>query len=92
MGEADMRSNILGDGTISKWWKNWNKSGLDKADAIANIEVHPLMLTLFCSCNGKLLNLIRNAVFTAHKTVENMAISSSKDENGPCVFVSILQS
>ncbi|MFV8351604.1 glycosyl hydrolase [Flavobacterium sp. XS2P14] len=44
MGEADMRSNIsFGDGMYKSvnGGKKWSKSGLDKADAIANIEVHP---------------------------------------------------
>ncbi|MFV8331780.1 glycosyl hydrolase [Flavobacterium sp. GSP14] len=44
MGEADMRSNIsFGDGMYKSvnGGKTWSKSGLDKADAIANIEVHP---------------------------------------------------
>lgn len=44
MGEADMRSNIsFGDGMYKSvnGGKTWSKSGLDKADAIANIAVHP---------------------------------------------------
>ena len=44
MGEADMRSNIsFGDGVYKSvnGGKTWAKSGLDKADAIGNIEVHP---------------------------------------------------
>ena len=44
MGEADMRSNIsFGDGMYKSVnaGKNWSKIGLDKADAIGNIEVHP---------------------------------------------------
>ena len=44
MGEADMRSNIsFGDGMYKSvnGGKNWQKIGLDKVDAIANIEVHP---------------------------------------------------
>jgi hypothetical protein len=67
------------------------KSGLDKADG--NIEVHPTDANIvFVAAMGNPFNLIRNAVYH-HKTVENMAISSSKDEKPePCVFVSILQS
>jgi photosystem II stability/assembly factor-like uncharacterized protein len=44
MGEADMRSNIsFGDGMYKSVneGKSWSKLGLEKADAIANIEVHP---------------------------------------------------
>jgi photosystem II stability/assembly factor-like uncharacterized protein len=44
MGEADMRSNIsFGDGMYKSvnGGKNWIKIGIEKADAIANIEVHP---------------------------------------------------
>ncbi len=44
MGEADMRSNIsFGDGMYKSvnGGENWTKIGLEKADAIANIEVHP---------------------------------------------------
>lgn len=44
MGEADMRSNIsFGDGVYKSvnGGKSWAKVGLDKADAIGNIEVHP---------------------------------------------------
>lgn len=44
MGEADMRSNIsFGDGMYKSVnaGKTWQKIGLDKADAIGNIEVHP---------------------------------------------------
>ncbi len=44
MGEADMRSNIsFGDGMYKSVnsGKSWSKIGLEKADAIANIEVHP---------------------------------------------------
>lgn len=44
MGEADMRSNIsFGDGMYKSvnGGKSWSKIGLEKADAIANIEVHP---------------------------------------------------
>lgn len=44
MGEADMRSNIsFGDGVYKSvnGGKSWAKAGLDKADAIGNIEVHP---------------------------------------------------
>jgi len=44
MGEADMRSNIsFGDGMYKSvnGGKSWLKLGLEKADAIANIEVHP---------------------------------------------------
>ena len=44
MGEADMRSNIsFGDGMYKSvnGGKNWMKIGIEKADAIANIEVHP---------------------------------------------------
>ena len=44
MGEADMRSNIsFGDGMYKSTdaGKSWKNIGLPKADAIANIEVHP---------------------------------------------------
>ncbi len=44
MGEADMRSNIsFGDGMYKSVdaGKTWSKIGLEKADAIGNIEVHP---------------------------------------------------
>lgn len=44
MGEADMRSNIsFGDGMYKSVnaGKTWSKIGLEMADAIANIEVHP---------------------------------------------------
>jgi photosystem II stability/assembly factor-like uncharacterized protein len=44
MGEADMRSNIsFGDGMYRSTdaGKTWKHLGLKKADAIANIEVHP---------------------------------------------------
>ncbi|WP_310381578.1 VPS10 domain-containing protein [Flavobacterium sp.] len=44
MGEADMRSNIsFGDGMYKSVnaGKSWSKIGLEKADAIGNIEVHP---------------------------------------------------
>jgi photosystem II stability/assembly factor-like uncharacterized protein len=44
MGEADMRSNIsFGDGMYKSLnaGKNWIKLGLEKSDAIGNIEVHP---------------------------------------------------
>jgi photosystem II stability/assembly factor-like uncharacterized protein len=44
MGEADMRSDIsFGDGMYKSvnGGKNWTKIGLEKADAIGNIEVHP---------------------------------------------------
>jgi Sortilin, neurotensin receptor 3, len=43
-GEADMRSNIsFGDGMYKSVneGKTWMKIGLEKADAIGNIEVHP---------------------------------------------------
>jgi len=45
MGEADMRSNIsFGDGMYKSVnaGKTWTKIGLEKADAIGNIEVNPL--------------------------------------------------
>ena len=44
MGEADMRSNIsYGDGVYKSTdaGKSWKFMGLPKADAIANIEIHP---------------------------------------------------
>jgi photosystem II stability/assembly factor-like uncharacterized protein len=44
MGEADMRSNIsYGDGVYKSTdaGKSWKFVGLPKADAIANIEIHP---------------------------------------------------
>jgi photosystem II stability/assembly factor-like uncharacterized protein len=44
MGEADMRSNIsFGDGVYKSTdaGKSWKFVGLPKADAIANIEIHP---------------------------------------------------
>ena len=44
MGEADMRSDIsFGDGMYKSVnaGKTWAKIGLEKADAIGNIEVHP---------------------------------------------------
>jgi photosystem II stability/assembly factor-like uncharacterized protein len=44
MGEADIRSNIsFGDGMYKSVdaGKTWKKAGCEKADAIANIEVHP---------------------------------------------------
>ncbi len=44
MGEADMRSNIsYGDGVYKSMdaGKTWKFIGLPKADAIANIEIHP---------------------------------------------------
>ncbi len=44
MGEADMRSNIsFGDGIYKSTdaGKSWKFAGLPKADAIANIEIHP---------------------------------------------------
>jgi hypothetical protein len=44
MGEADMRSNIsFGDGMYKSVnaGKTWMKIGLEKSDAIGNIEVHP---------------------------------------------------
>ena len=44
MGEADMRSNIsYGDGVYKSTdaGKSWKHVGLLKADAIANIEIHP---------------------------------------------------
>ncbi len=44
MGEADMRSNIsYGDGVYKSTdaGKSWKHVGLPKADAIANIEIHP---------------------------------------------------
>jgi hypothetical protein len=48
--------------------KTWSKSGLDKADAIANIEVHPLMLTSFLFCCMDPLNLMERGVYRS-KTV-----------------------
>lgn len=44
MGEADIRSNIsFGDGMYKSTdaGKSWLKTGCEKVDAIANIEVHP---------------------------------------------------
>jgi len=44
MGEADIRSNIsFGDGMYKSVdaGKSWKKIGCEKADGIANIEVHP---------------------------------------------------
>jgi hypothetical protein len=78
MGEADMRSIYLfGDGMYkSVNGKTWSKSGLDKADAIANIEVHPLMLTLFCCCNGNPFKSNPERGVYRSKTVEIHAISS----------------
>jgi hypothetical protein len=54
--------------------KTWSNLA-DKADAMLILKYIPLMLTSFCAA-WELLNLIRNAVFTAQRRWQYMAISS----------------
>jgi photosystem II stability/assembly factor-like uncharacterized protein len=94
MGEADMRSNIsFGDGMYKSvnGGKTWSKIGLEKADAIANIEVHPTDATIvFAAAMGNpFKSNPERGVYRSKDGGKTWQLVLSKDENTGAMCVRI---
>ncbi|WP_248903290.1 glycosyl hydrolase [Flavobacterium sp. K5-23] len=94
MGEADMRSNIsFGDGMYKSvnGGKLWSKLGLEKADAIANIEVHPTNSDIvFVSAMGNPFHPNKErGIYRTQDGGKTWQLVLSKNENtgGVCVRI-----
>jgi photosystem II stability/assembly factor-like uncharacterized protein len=94
MGEADMRSNIsFGDGMYKSVnaGKTWSKIGLEKADAIANIEVHPTDANIvFAAAMGNpFKSNPERGVYRSKDGGKTWQLVLSKDENTGAMCVRI---
>lgn len=94
MGEADMRSNIsFGDGMYKSVnaGKSWSKIGLEKADAIANIEVHPTNADIvFASAMGNPFHTNpERGVYRSKDGGKTWQLVLSKDESTGAMCVRI---
>jgi hypothetical protein len=91
MGEGYAIQYLFGDGMYKSvnGGKTW--SNLASIKRMQSLLKFLLMLTLFLLLPwGILLNLIRNAVFTAQDGGNTALVLSKDEKRAPCVFVSIL--
>lgn len=96
MGEADMRSNIsFGDGMYKSVnaGKSWTKIGLEKADAIGNIEVHPTNSDIvFAAAMGNPFHTnLERGVYRTKDGGKTWQLVLSKDESTGAMCVRIDQ-